>query len=521
MIIRKTLVTICLVFTFLFSSGQKSDVQIDSLRGLLRHKSGPDRVDIFFELSFNQVEINNDTALRYGLEGYRLAIKLNDSLRIVRTGMVTASALRRLQRIDSSIVVYHAILPLAEKKGYTEELALLLNSLGIAYTYKAQYDRALNYYFESLRLRESVANKRSKIPVLENIALLYYKLKDYEKALEIFLECLELTNKTGVHEHDDLLLINIGHCYAYLGDFINAAFYIDQGLQFCAEACSPQRIMEANFAKGIMFYCQKDYRKAEQYFLISYSIAKTGKNIRFQLDNIDYLSQLYIDQSQISAAAYYQTEAEKLISQNGSFNLERIKIYSRSSQLFLATRSFEKATEYQFKYGQLKDSVYSEEMTRNLMKAEAEFQERENAARILAQNEVIALKEEIIGHQDILYKIAILLFFFFVGFVIVLFRSYRQRKAINAVLEKKIIERTHELEVSRDKWLKAFQERDLLLVRTWQAIGETIRHINGLCFLTSKEVSDPLAHSYFERIHTASGRLSHLVQSEYHDNLIA
>ncbi len=53
------------------------------------------------------------------------------------------------------------------------------------------------------------------------------------------------------------------------------------------------------------------------------------------------------------------------------------------------------------KYISLKDSVFNDELTKNLMKAEAEYQERENRSRIESQNKILALNEEVMYRQKI------------------------------------------------------------------------------------------------------------------------
>lgn len=124
MIIQNLVLASFLVFVSCQANSQK----IDSLKDLLKNNRDLDRLDILYELSYNHIGIDNKIALQYGLEGHKLAKSFDDSLRIVRTGLVTTSALRRLQRIDSSLVIYDTILEIAEKNLCTSELAIILNS---------------------------------------------------------------------------------------------------------------------------------------------------------------------------------------------------------------------------------------------------------------------------------------------------------------------------------------------------------------------------------------------------------
>src|SRR5690606_10095554 len=74
------------------------------------------------------------------------------------------------------------------------------------------------------------------------------------------------------------------------------------------------------------------------------------------------------------------------------------------------------------------------------------FQETESLQRIAEQNEVLALKEEIIYRQWVLNIVAAFLGCTTLTLLIFVFRSYRQKTNLNAILDKKITERTRELE---------------------------------------------------------------------------
>jgi hypothetical protein len=252
---------------------------------------------------------------------------------------------------------------------------------------------------------------------------------------------------------------------------------------------------------------QERYGEAEKRFQESYALAKALGEIRFQLDNIDYLAQICIMQDRDSLAGYYLNEGENLISKNASFNLEKIKIYSRLAQLNIKSRNFEKASNYQLKHSQLKENVYSEEMTNSLMKAEASFMERENATKILMQKHLIGLKEEILQRQAFLNKISAALIVICVGFVMVLYRIYQQKKILNGLLNKKIAERTKELQVSRDDLVQTFRRRDMMADNMLREVTKALGTIKGLCLVGMKEVTDPAARRCIERIDTTAGEL--------------
>ena len=507
MTIQKTL----LAFSVLFIVASGYSQKIDSLKALLKTKTGLERADVLYELGYEIILVDSVGALAYGLEGFTISKNFNDSLRTVKAGLIIGSALRRLQQIDSAIRIYEYILPLCPKKN-SEERMMALNSYGISLALKAQYDKALTFHFESLAIRSVLRDTALIVVSKINIAFIYYKLKDYKKALRYYFDAYEMSKQIGAGQ-EDRLQIFIGLCYVYLGHFKEAERYVKNGLLTCGNNCSLQSLIQANFAYGVIQFGLKNYRKSEPYFKKSYVAAKSLNDIRLQLDNIDYLSQIYILENKLSAARLWLNRAETLIRTNESYKLENIKIYAQFSELFTKSKKFQLASRYQRKYIQLKDSVFSEQLTLSLMKTEADFLARENAAKVEAQNQIISLKEEIIKRQSLLNIVSIVLGLTTVVILLQVLRHYRQKKMLNVLLDKRIEERTQQLKEGQDEFVKSFKERDLQINRVSVEMTEALNTIKGLCSIGIKDVADPAARSYIIKINTTSNRLADHVKS--------
>ena len=500
MIIKAIIAFSLLLFVTVPSQSQK----IDSLKALVESKRGLERASVLGQLSFNlDREHRYELALKYAEEGYEISKELNDTLSLIKNGHYVARALRHLGKNNLAISVYEEVLPISRKHSDASEYLAILNGYALSLTFNAQYDKALFHHFEALNF--NTGDTISMIITYHNVGLVYYKLKQYSKALDYFSFCYQLKN-TVKDEYDlDALLINMGLCYAYLNKFNEGILSVEKALSLCDGTCSPRRLIEANFAKGVIYTRLHDFAKAETFFLSSYAAARNENDIRFQLDNIGFLSQLYISDSRDSLATVYLKTAEDLIDKNLSFNLERIKIYSTLTGLYFKVREFEKAYLYLHKYSQLRDSIFSEEITSNLMNAEANFLERENAIKIASQNELISVKDEVIVRQNILNRVIALLGLISGGFVILLFYHYREKRRINTILERKIDERTRELQVSHEKLLTTLNEQNQRDSRAVQAVLETVRRVRSLCHIGLNEVCDPLGRSYISMIDNATG----------------
>ena len=210
------------------------------------------------------------------------------------------------------------------------------------------------------------------------------------------------------------------------------------------------------------------------------------------LDNVLMLADIFIAQNELGKATFYLDAAEHMIRQGAPFPQTILQIYSRESDVYAKTGNYRELANSQRKYIQLKDSIFSSDLTTRLMTAEAEFRQRENNAKIKAQNEIILLKEEAIERQQRLNVVTGLLGSIILVFSIFLVRSVRRKKRINAVLEEKVRQRTLELELGRDELLKRFMEKEMNVSRATGMIAHSVSTIEGLCITARKETSDPV-----------------------------
>ena len=502
---------------FCLAKGQK----IDSLKSLLNVKSGLDRCDILYQLAYEYADFDNQYGLKYATDALNAAKENGDSLRIVKAGRIKSLVLRRLGKMDSALILSIEILPIAKRNNFLDELNQLLTGLANVYTLKAFYDKALVCYFQALELRQMKGDKSEISITTDNIGLVYYKLEDYDKALSYYKKSLQLKNETKYKYDLDLLLINISLCYGYKNNFIEAKKFIDQAFAVCGKNCSKYLQLQARFSLGIISLGSKDFVEAETQFLKSYALAKMLNNERLQFDNIVYLSQIYIQRNELVLAEKYLSNAEKLIASGTPYNLELIKVYNGLFKLYAKSGNFEKVARYQQKYIQLKDSIFSKELTRNLMKVEVEYLERENKAKIEAQNKIMALDEEIIVRQRFLNLFIGIVAILLILLAVVLVRSNRRKRMINLLLEQKVKERTTELEINSSVLQRSLEERNLQLQKISTDIKNSLATIKGLCFLGLKDSDAPDAAQYIHKIDVTSDQLLNTLNRTFSNAILA
>lgn len=507
--LMKAQLVLIIVISFGFSAHSQQKL-IDSLELVIKNTSGISKYEPLFELIRVHARSGNyEEVLNAAREARIVALQNEDTAKIVQSSRVVGQVLNFLLRHEEAESILLKMLPIAKRHNLNEDYSIILNNLALVYSYQARYDRALDFNFQALDIRRKNKDESAISISLQNIGFVYYKLKEYNKGLSYYKQALKLRRTIKDDWEVEQILVNISLCYAYLDDFSTAKAYADSAVSYCGnKKCTENALIDANLSLGIIHHGLKKIDDAERFFLKSYRLAQKLNHVRYQFDNIDYLSEIYIQRNQIKKAVHYLEAAEALIQQDSTFNPEMIKIYSRFFQMYNKMKNYERAALYQQKYIQLRDSIYNDELTTNLMKLEAEHLEKENQARIEAQNEILNLKEEVIERQRLLTIFITAFAIIFVLLAILLLKSNRQKQRINRILDKKVKERTFQLESNHHSLLQASRERSILIEQTVADIKSSLATIKGLCSIGIQDTTEPHVRQYITKVDVTSDQLA-------------
>jgi tetratricopeptide (TPR) repeat protein len=496
--------SVCLfVIGVLGANGQK----IDSLKSILPNKSGLDRANLLYQLAFEYIDVDNFLASEYSREAFDLAISSGDSLLLVKAGRVCALALARLHKGDSSIALSLKILPVAKRSNYDYELKHILNRLGSGYSHKGKYDSALIYNFESLAMRERIGDPFEISVALNNIGTVYYNLTDYDKALSFYHRSLEHKEKIDNKYDLDLLLLNISLCYSHKGQMRMASEFVQRASSVCDDNCSKNVLMMLHFNRGLISYELNNLKDAENQFSQSHLLSKELANTRFQLDNLVCLIDIARQRSSLHSQKRLLREAEMLLDDNTHYLPSSIRLSHELLTSYGELQDSRKMSLYQAKYIQLKDSMFTESMTTNLMKVEADYMEKENKTKLEAQGRILALNSDIIKRQRILNVVVGIVALLSIALVVVLIQNVKRKKRSNSILEQRVKERTMELELNHNLLLKSFHERDVQFQKMSTEIKSSLATIKGLGVLVSNDVNTINRSNYLAKIEETSNNL--------------
>lgn len=266
------------------------------------------------------------------------------------------------------------------------------------FLFQAKLDRALGYYLQSLETAQRIGDLDGISQAYRNIGLAYYKLQNYDKALVYYAASISIETNIGEFSELPSLWLNMSLCYTQKRNFVEAGKCISKS--YCVQGCSRENFMALSFCEGSIALGLERFEVAKDHFLRSYALAIAERDIRFQLDNIVCLTHIYIQGSRLDEVERYLREATTLINESVALNLELIKVYALFVEFYGLKNNWQKQAAYQQRYIGLKDSIYNDRVTNSLMKIESMYLERENTAKLAAQEQILAL-EEVISRQNL------------------------------------------------------------------------------------------------------------------------
>jgi hypothetical protein len=202
-------------------------------------------------------------------------------------------------------------------------IAIDLNTIGRVYESWGMYDKAVDYLEQALEIDRRL-NMEDKVAIRYNsLGLAYKGWGKYDRALDYFEKALKIDQKLGRDEKVALRQANIGSTYLETGETDKAIVFLENSLAYFTENELPSYCATTLNDLGRCYLKKKDYPKAERSFLESAGISRKYDFIRFLMNSLDFLSQLYHESGQEGKA--YSSLTEFNILSDSVFNAESQK----------------------------------------------------------------------------------------------------------------------------------------------------------------------------------------------------
>ena len=399
------------LFGLLFlGSFAQENYKVDSLRKALYHESeAQKKIDILIELTELLSSSDPDKAFDFATQTLELADKNNYPESKLRAYLQLGNIYRDKTDSRNSMEMGNKAKLLASDLGMDKEYAESLILLALNFSNLGDYHKSADLNFQALRIFEKLDYKKGIGQVFGQIGSVYYFQENYDKALEYYTQSLNIAREIKDLAGISRGLNNSAIVYAGMGE----NKYVKTNLK---ESIEINKLLDRPIWEGINYSNLANLYRQEESFDTSFYYLQRADSIFTALNNLsnlanvyNNLSMYYSDLGNMDSSLYYATRTYEISQEN---NLKKM-VYNAVKQqrnIYHQLNDFENAFNFSMTELQLKDSLDIDNTMARITQLELlyEFDKREQENKIIQQRREYTL---IIAGTGIAFMLLILVIF--------------------------------------------------------------------------------------------------------------
>ena len=274
---------------------------------------------------------------------------------------------------DKALDYYHASLKIRESLADNIAMARSYSNIGNVHRNLGEYEIALNYYFKSLAIREKMQDSIEIGKLYNNIGTFYQAQREYDKAIDLFEKSLHIQNILGDRREIASVLNNLGISHYSMGNYSDALTLYEKSIEIKNEFGDLIGVANSYSNMAIIYEDQDSTRKALESHAKSIKIRESlgdKKGIAGASNNIGFL---YKNQGEYGEALKYLEKSYVLAQETGVLEYEH-QAAQNLSEIYATLGRYEEAFRYHQRFSALKDSLFNEEKAKEIGRLEATFE---------------------------------------------------------------------------------------------------------------------------------------------------
>ncbi|MBN2856768.1 MAG: tetratricopeptide repeat-containing sensor histidine kinase [Candidatus Delongbacteria bacterium] len=222
-------------------------------------------------------------------------------------------AMTKMTKMDEGLNYYFKSLELRTQLKFWMGISEVMNKIGVNYFYQSDYNKALEYFNQSLKIREKRhENEEAVAACLNNISLACYHKGDYPKALEFCLKTLNIYQRTRNSEKQGMCYNNLGLIYFETSLFSEALECQFKALKLKERTNNPPFIANTLSNIGMIYSRLYNLEKALDYSLKALEMRKSVDDKRGIANSYNDLGRIYDKMNQFGKAIPFFEESVKM-----------------------------------------------------------------------------------------------------------------------------------------------------------------------------------------------------------------
>ena len=336
-----------LILLIAFSHLNAQRKKIDSLISVVNALPDTGKMNVYYSLGAKYINISIDSSTMYLFKAIDLAKKFNNKWVEASSYSLLGVAEKNKGNYDVAITYHLNSLKINEERGDEKAMAISYNDLGVLYKNMKRFDDALKYYMKSNELCRKIKLSKGVSMTYNNIGTIMKAKNMPDSALYYYSLALNTAQETGDTYSISTCLANIGETYNESKRYTDAL----------------------NIFKECLVYDKKNEDKdgmASSYLEIAQTLTNLGS---------------YSSAKKYADSAYRLCEQEKLMT-------VMLDVLQVQAELYKKMGNINEALAIKEKYIAIKDTIMNQETSKHI----AEYQTKYETEK--KEKEIITLKQQ-------------------------------------------------------------------------------------------------------------------------------
>ncbi|WP_185154394.1 tetratricopeptide repeat protein [Fulvivirga sp. M361] len=364
---------------------------MDSLFQVLVQSKDAEKGKIYAKLAWEYRFTNPDSAIVLAEKGLELQNNLSDKAALYKA---LGIAYTIKTEYPKAIELFKQNLKISKETNDLKGQAHSETNIGVVYYYQGDYATTQTYYFKALATLEKLGDARGIATCLQNIGSVYAKISKFNKALEYYKRALQKHDEyQGTPDDRASIIQNMAMIYGTKNKLDSALMYYKQAENIFISTKNYRNLGGTNTNQGTLYVQMKKYDEAMTCFRSALKYQEKIGNEKGKLNTLSAISKRYLETKNLDSALYYSkkayTKAKALNTQRKRFEINKrlVKIHEQSG-------NYQQALRCQKENEVLRDSLYGLDMEKHLSELETKYDTQKKEQEIELLNKDVQIKKQ-------------------------------------------------------------------------------------------------------------------------------